>query len=231
MCNLYTVRKSPAEVAAHFGVDVPQQFNASVNTHPGAPGIVAHEADGALVLKPMVWGFPRPMKSKKTGLPIKPKPVNNIADLNNWMWRNIAPKAEHRCLIPLTMFAEAEGPDGAKTRTWFRVRDRPIVCWAGMWRDSAEWGAVYSGLMTDCNEAIRETHTRMPVLLLPEDYDRWLHGGLDDVTAFRDRCFPDDLIERSRSADPWILKRGIPESAEGDLTWTSPLDLAPEFKA
>jgi putative SOS response-associated peptidase YedK len=43
-----------------------------------------------------------------------------------------------------------------------------------MWRESAEWGPVYSGLMTDCNEAIRPVHNRMPVLLLPEDHDRWL---------------------------------------------------------
>ena len=58
------------------------------------------------------------------------------------------------------------------TRTWFFVRDLPIVAWAWMWRESDEWGQVYSGLMTDCNEAIRPCHNRMPVLLHPEDHDR-----------------------------------------------------------
>jgi putative SOS response-associated peptidase YedK len=224
MCNLYTIRKSAAEVAAHFGVDAPPaEANAPRNTYPGAPGLVAREIDGRLSLQSMVWGFPRPMKSKKTGLPIKPKPVNNIADLSNWMWRHIAPKPENRCIIPLTMFAEAEGLEGSMTRTWFRVKGHPIFAWGGMWRDSTEWGPVYSGLMTNCNEAIRETHDRMPVLLLPEDYDRWLRGGLEDVIAFRDRCFPDELIERSRSTDAWILKKGIPESAESDFVWTNPM--------
>ncbi len=207
MCNLYTVRKSAAEVAAHFGVDVPTEFNTPEETLPGYPGTVVREAEGARVLQSMVWGFPRPMKSKKTGLPIKPKPVNNIADLTNFMWRGIAPKPQWRCLIPVTGFAEAEGEKGSMTRTWFAVKDQPIFAWAGMWRISDEWGAVYSGLMTDCNEAIRPVHDRMPVLLHPDEYDQWLHGSLDDVIAFRDRCFPDELIQMNRTDELWSRRR------------------------
>jgi putative SOS response-associated peptidase YedK len=207
MCNLYTVRKSAAEVAAHFGVDVPTEFNTPEETLPGYPGMVVREAEGARVLQSMVWGFPRPMKSKKTGLPIKPKPVNNIADLTNFMWRGIAPKPQWRCLIPVTGFAEAEGEKGSMTRTWFAVKDQPIFAWAGMWRISDEWGAVYSGMMTDCNEAIRPVHDRMPVLLHPDEYDQWLHGSLDDVIAFRDRCFPDELIVMNRTDELWSRRR------------------------
>lgn len=207
MCNLYTVRKSAAEVAAHFGVDVPTEFNTPEETLPGYPGMVVREVEGARVLQSMVWGFPRPMKSKKTGLPIKPKPVNNIADLTNFMWRGIAPKPQWRCLIPVTGFAEAEGEKGSMTRTWFAVKDQPIFAWAGMWRISDEWGAVYSGMMTDCNEAIRPVHDRMPVLLHPDEYDQWLHGSLDDVIAFRDRCFPDELIEMNRTDELWSRRR------------------------
>ena len=207
MCNLYTVRKSAAEVAAHFGVDVPTEFNTPEETLPGYPGMVVREAEGVRVLQSMVWGFPRPMKSKKTGLPIKPKPVNNIADLTNFMWRGIAPKPQWRCLIPVTGFAEAEGEKGSMTRTWFTVKDQPIFAWAGMWRISDEWGAVYSGMMTDCNEAIRPVHDRMPVLLHPDEYDQWLHGSLDDVIAFRDRCFPDELIEMNRTDELWSRRR------------------------
>ena len=207
MCNLYTARKSAAEVAAHFRASVPAQFNAADEVLPGYPGMVIREQDGGRILQSMVWGFPLPMKSKRTGLPIKPKPVNNIADLTSGMWRNIAPKPSARCLIPMTEFAEAEGEKGSKTRTWFRVRGEPIFAWAGMWRESAEWGAVYSGMMTDCNEAIRPVHNRMPVLLHPDEHDQWLRGSIEDVIAFQSRCFPDDLIEMERTSEPWI-KRG-----------------------
>lgn len=69
------------------------------------------------------------------------------------------------------------------------------------------WGPVYSGVMTDCNEAIRPIHNRMPVLLLPHEYDTWLNGSFDDALAFQMRCFPDDLIEITRTDELWVKKR------------------------
>ena len=207
MCNLYTSKKTAAEIAAHFRAQLPLGLNAGGGeVYPGGPGLVIREQDGQRIVQQMIWGFPLAMKSKKTGLPIKPKPVNNIADLSSFMWRFVAPRPEHRCLIPLTGFCEAEGEKGAKTRTWIGIRDQPVFAWAGLWKDSAEWGPVYSGLMTDCNEAIRPVHDRMPVLLHEEDQDLWLHGSLDDVIAFQDRCYPDDLIQIERTTDPWLKR-------------------------
>lgn len=183
---------------------------------PGYPGMIVREDQGTRVLQSMVWGFPLPMKSKKTGLPIKPKPVNNIADLSNFMWRRIVPKPQWRCLIPGIGFAEAEGEKGAMTRTWFHLKDRPIFAWAGMWQISDEWGAVYSGMMTDANAAVTPVHNRMPVLLQPDEYDQWLRGSLDDVMAFRDRIFPPELIELDRTDELWSQRsaKAAPLSAE-----------------
>lgn len=208
MCNLYTTRVSAAEIAAHFSAKMPVNFNAAAGeVYPGAPGMVVREEAGERIVQAMTWGFPLPQKSKKTGLPIKPKPVNNIADLGSFMWRFIAGKPEHRCIIPATGFCEAEGEKGSKTRTWFSIHEQPIFAWAGMWKNSDEWGPVYSGLMTGCNEAVRPVHNRMPVLLHRDDYDLWLHGSLVDVRAFQDRCYPDDLIAIERTAEPWLRSR------------------------
>ena len=211
MCNLYTVRKSAAEVAAHFGVSAPASFNTPDENLPGYPGMVVREHDGQRILQSMVWGFPLRLKTMKPES--KPKPVNNIADLRKGMWVGLARKPESRCLIPLTEFAEAEGPKGAKTRTWFRVKDQPVFAWAGLWRRSSEWGDVYSGVMTDCNEAIRPVHDRMPVLLMPDEYDRWLNGSFEDVVGFQERCFPDDLIEMERTSELWVKRKPAVEAA------------------
>nr|WP_315380791.1 SOS response-associated peptidase family protein [uncultured Sphingomonas sp.] len=211
MCNLYQLRKSAAEVAAHFGVDTPVQSNAGEEVYPGYPGMVVREEAGARVLQSMVWGFP--LRLKGMSPTAKPKPVNNIADLTKPMWVGLAGKPEWRCLIPLTGFAEAEGAKGSKTRTWFSVKDAPLFAWAGLWRDSAEWGPVYSGVMTDCNEAIRPVHDRMPVLLHRDDHDRWLHGSFDDILGFQARCFPDDLIVMERTDEPWVKRKGAVEQA------------------
>ncbi|HEX4736708.1 MAG TPA: SOS response-associated peptidase family protein [Allosphingosinicella sp.] len=208
MCNLYRNDATPDVVSAYFRATMKVSFNAPAgDVYPGGPGMVVREEDGARILQGMTWGFPLAQKSKKTGLPIKPKPINNIADLSSFMWRFVAPRPENRCLIPLTGFCEAEGEKGAKRRTWFNVNGQSIFAWAGMWKDSHEWGPVYSGLMTDCNEAVRPVHDRMPVLLHEEDHERWLHGGLDDVIAFQNRCYPDALIGINRTDEPWLGRR------------------------
>lgn len=205
MCNLYTVRKSAAEVAAHFGVRNPVASNASGEVYPGYPGMVVREQDGERVIQSMTWGFP--LRLKGMSPTAKPKPVNNIADLAKPMWKGLAAKPYWRCIIPLTQFAEAEGPKGGKTRTWFSVKNQPIFAWAGLWRVSDEWGPVYSGVMTDCNEAIRPVHDRMPVLLHADEHAQWLNGSFDDALAFQARCFPDHLIEMERTSELWVKKR------------------------
>lgn len=206
MCNLYTIRKSEAEVAKHFGVEpssVP--LNVPDDILPAYPGIVVREAEGKRILQSMVWGFPLRPKGMKPES--KPKAVNNIADLTKSMWIGLARKPQSRCLIPLTEFAEPEGAKGSKTRTWVTIAGQSIVAWGGLWRPSAEWGPVYSGAMADCNEAMRPLHDRMPVLLHPHEYDQWLHGSLEDLVAFQKRSFPDELIEMNRTNELWVKKK------------------------
>ena len=207
MCNLYTARKSHAEIATLFGARMSAQSNAAQEVYPGTPGLVVRE-DGGRVLQSMTWGFPVRLKGMKPDS--KPKPVNNIADLRKPMWIGLARNPQWRCLIPLTAFAEAEGPKSAKTRTWFSIKDQPAFAWAGLWRESAEWGPVYSGVMTDCNEAIRPVHNRMPVLLMLDEYDRWLQGDLEEATSFQQRCFPDDLIDITRTSELWTKRSPAP---------------------
>lgn len=60
--------------------------------------------------------------------------------------------------------------------------------------------------MTECNEAIRPIHDRMPVLLQPDEYEQWLHGGFDDLLAFQQRCFPDDQIEVVRDSSTLVFR-------------------------
>lgn len=208
MCNLYTVKSNLQDLADHFGVSTAPASNASEEVYPGTPGMVMRERDGARILQSMTWGFPVRLKTMKPGS--KPIPVNNIADLAKGFWVGLARKPEWRCVIPVTGFAEAEGAKGSKTRTWFNVKDQPIFGWGGLWRDSEEWGPVYSGAMTDCNEAIRPIHDRMPVLLMPHEYDQWLHGTFDDVMGFQKRCFPDALIEMTRTSEPWVKRKEAP---------------------
>jgi putative SOS response-associated peptidase YedK len=198
--------KGVDEVARLFGATVPpRQLNFPEEVYPGYPGLVVRERDaGERVLESMTWGFPiRPRGMKPES---KPKPVNNIADVRKPMWSRLARTPRGRCLVPLTGFCEAEGEKGCKTRTWLSEPEQPVFAWAGLWRISDEWGPVYSGAMTDCNEAVRPVHNRMPVILQPHEWELWLRGSFEDVCALQDRCYPNHLVAIERTADSWAKR-------------------------
>jgi putative SOS response-associated peptidase YedK len=178
MCNLYRMTKNVSEVAAWFAaVEGEQAANFAAEVYPGYTGLVV--AEGAV--RAMTWGFPLVLKGKQ-GQPLKPKPVNNARQdkLESFFWRHSF--AERRCLIPLTGWAEAQGAKGRMTRTWLSLPAAPLFAAAGVWRQSEEWGACYSMVMTDSAGTVAaEVHERMPVLLAPDDYPRWLSAEPQDA--------------------------------------------------
>lgn len=205
MCNLYKMSKSADEVA-HFFDAIAQDLsvvpggNAPEMVYPGYPGLVLAES----AIQQMVWGFPLQRKGAK-GQPLKPKPVNNARTdkLGSSFWK---PSFEtRRCLIPVSAFAEAEGPKGGKTRTWFAPADAPLFAIAGFWRDTSEWGRAYTMVMTEANETVRGVHNRMPVILAPEDWQAYLSAEPRDAYAL---CAPYGgamLVDRTQ--EPWAGRR------------------------
>lgn len=184
MCNLYRMTKTLDEVARWFGAtDQLGNANFGDEVFPGYPGAVI--ADGKL--QQMTWGFPLTLKSKRTGEPLKPKPVNNARTdkLDGYMWRYSF--EERRCLIPLTAWAEAEGKPGSKTRTWLYRPDAELFAVGGLWRHSDEWGLVYTMVMTDSAGAAAECHSRMPVLLAQDEWSKWTDGTPSEA---RRLCIP-----------------------------------------
>lgn len=180
MCNLTRITLPASEVAAWFAaVEATQGANFGAETYPGTPGLVVAEGQ----LRVMTWGFPLVLKGKQ-GQTLKPKPVNNARTdkLETFFWRHSF--EERRCLIPLTGWAEAAGERGRMTRTWLSLPDAPLFAAAGVWRQSDEWGACYSMVMTDSEGTdAASVHERMPVLLAPEDQARWIGGTPHEAMA------------------------------------------------
>lgn len=211
MCNLYRMTKGRDEVARWFrAVDQAAGANFGDEVYPGYPGLVV--AEGAL--RQMSWGFPLAMKGAK-GQPLKPRPVNNARTdkLTGGFWRDSFVK--RRCLIPLTAWAEAEGERGAMTRTWLTRPDAELFAAAGVWRMSAEWGAVYSMVMTDSCGAAAECHERMPVLLAEGDWTDWLDGSPEEA---RKLCVPwAGSIVLDRTSQSWNKPVAAPIAQPGLL--------------
>lgn len=202
MCNLYTMRKSAAEVAAHFGVTSFASSNAPEEIYPGRPGLVVHNLDHRRTLRSMAWGFPLRLKGMKPES--KPKAVNNVRTdkLDSFMWRYSF--AERRCLIPVTEFAEAEGEKGSRTRTWFSLPNEELFAVAGIWRDTAEWGPAYSMVMTEACAHVQGVHDRMPVILARDTWFDWLDGAPDDARLLC-QPYPADMVVR-RTDEPWVKR-------------------------
>ncbi|MEM7687460.1 MAG: SOS response-associated peptidase family protein [Pseudomonadota bacterium] len=198
MCNLYRMTKSDGEVAKWFdAVNKASGSNTAEHIWPGYPGLVVAAGE----LRPMSWGFPLVMKSKRTGEPLKPKPVNNARTdkLDGFFWKSSFEK--RRCLIPLSAWAEAEGPKGAKTRTWLSLADVDLFAVAGVYRDSDEFGPCYSMVMTSAAGAAAEVHDRMPVILRSDDYASWQSG---DPSEAKELCRPyEGNIFLARTSDSW----------------------------
>jgi len=198
MCNLYRMTKNKDEVAQMFdAVETLGGANFGEEVYPGYPGLVVAGGE----VRQMNWGFPLVMKGKK-GQPLKPKPVNNARTdkLGSFFWRHSF--EERRCLIPLSAWAEAQGAKGAMTRTWLSLPDAELFACAGLWRQSDEWGACFSMVMTEsAGSAAEQVHSRMPVLLRSQDYQGWLSGSAEEATALC-KAFSGDL-SIDHTDQPW----------------------------
>lgn len=200
ICNLYRLTKGEEEVARLFRASTATGSNFASEVYPGYPGLVIAEGR----TRQMTWGFPLVLNGKQ-GQPLKPKPVNNTrADkLSTGLWR---PSFQsRRCLIPVSAFAEAEGERGRMTRTWFMLPDQEVFAVAGIWRESVEWGAVYSMVMTEACIHVADVHDRMPVILREADWTDWLDGP-PDAASLLCRPYP-ELMVVERTAVPWVKRQ------------------------
>lgn len=196
------MRASVADVAAAFDAEPVTGLVVPAETIEGQLGLVVYERNGRRHLRSMTWGLPRPGRSRSSGDTVDR--VGMVADLTNPMWEELVVDPRYRCLIPITHFGNPDGVFGSKKRTWFSVKDRPIVAWAGFCRNLPNIGPVYAGMTMTANEAIPPTNDRMPVLLDPEDHDGWLHGDIKEVIRFMYRPpFDAERMEVVRTDDAW----------------------------
>lgn len=82
-----------------------------------------------------------------------------------------------RCLIPVSGFYEWTGEKGRKQPFAIGLRNRRWFCFAGIWDRAMIDGSEidsFTILTTTPNDLMAGLHTRMPVILKPEDYATWL---------------------------------------------------------
>jgi putative SOS response-associated peptidase YedK len=109
------------------------------------------------------------------------------------------PFRDRRCLILADGFYEWQKLDGRKQPYHIRRRDGKPFAFAGVWdrwRKGDEPVESCTILTTDANELMRPLHDRMPVILDPAQFERWLDPALhkaEEVQPLLAPCPPDWL--------------------------------------
>jgi putative SOS response-associated peptidase YedK len=124
------------------------------------------------------WGLV-PSWAKDTSIGHRMANVRSDTALTKTSFRNAMQK--RRCLIPADVFYEWQDVPGQKRRKPFAValRDAEVFAFGGLWeawreKEGGEWLITCAILTTEPNELLEPIHDRMPVIIRPDDYARWL---------------------------------------------------------
>lgn len=195
MCARFSLTAPPELLARFFGFLGVPEWEPRFNVAPTQAVPVLRGPPPALV--PMRFGLLPPWtKDPKGGPPL----INARADtiFDKPAFRGAARR--RRCVVPATGFYEwRSGPRG-KEALLFRLPDAGLFGFAGIWEAWRPLGGEappvesFAIVTTEANALVGEVHDRMPVLLRPDDFARWL-GPLDDgAIAALLRPAPDDLL-------------------------------------
>jgi putative SOS response-associated peptidase YedK len=181
VCGRYVLKTTRRQLAEWFGADpsdIPE-FGPSYNVTPQTlqPIVRLNRDTGQREIVLLRWGLiPYWSKDAKIGystINAKAETITTAPAFREAIQRR-------RCLVPADAFYEWQKLD-AKTKQPFAIalQNGEPYAFAGLWegwRDpkTRERLETFTVITTDANELIEPMHNRMPVILEPKDYERWL---------------------------------------------------------
>jgi putative SOS response-associated peptidase YedK len=187
MCGRFALTATPEELMELFGLLEVDDFPARFNIAPTQPIIVIVASDRAapgsnlperkaLLVR---WGF-TPGWAKDPGK--FPLLINARAETAVGKAAFRAAMRHRRILVPASGFYEwrrpAKGGGEPSQAYWVRPRKGGVIAFAGLMEtwSSADGSEVDTAaiLTADANRVVRHIHDRMPVVIQPEDFTRWL---------------------------------------------------------
>ena len=243
MCGRYELHSHPAAVALAFGLAQPPDLQARYNIAPMTEvPIVRVNAEGHRELVRVRWGLvPRWAKDPTIGARMINARGETVADKPSFQM----PYRRHRCLLPADGFYEwqsttapSAGADSQRKQPMhIGMADGALFGLAGLferWR--SEDGNVLDTcaiVTTEANALLASIHDRMPVIIAPEHYERWLDPADADVAdliapypSAAMACYPvSTRVSNVRNDDPAVLERAEPvavEAGTGDAEPNAP---------
>ncbi len=189
MCGRFTLTQPGEAVAAHFRLEPAPVLRARFNIAPMQPVLaVRARPEGGREAAHFRWGlipaWARP--PVKSSTPLINARAEGLASKPSFReaWRR------RRCLVPADGFYEWAEEQGRRRCWQIRRRDQGIFAIAGLWEPwpaalppvanppAAEGPKESCTLITTTpNALVAPVHNRMPAVLAPEAYDRWLNAA------------------------------------------------------
>jgi putative SOS response-associated peptidase YedK len=225
VCGRFTLTAAPDAVAGAFELDEEPRLEPRFNIAPGQGVATIHQSsEGARVFALRRWGLvPRWARDPKIGSRLINARSETVAEKP--AFRDAFRR--RRCLVPADGFFEWAAAGSGPRQPWYiGLRGRSCFGIAGLyesWEDP-EGQRIDSCVLltTDANERLRPIHARMPVILAPEDFTRWLDPGLSEPTQLAGllRAYPDEAMELRP------VSRRVNRPEHDDAACIAPIDAA-----
>jgi len=130
-----------------------------------------------------------------------------------------------RCLVPADGFFEWRKDGKARQPFLFRRKDQAPFAFAGLWErwhNPADDSVVRSCTIITCppNELVAPLHDRMPVILAPDDHQRWLDSATDGRSllapcpaAWLENLAVNPRVNSPKHDDPECIQPSMVQSA------------------
>lgn len=184
MCGRYASYSPIDQIARLLQAEPAVQLDPRYNIAPGQQVLAARlNTAGARELVGLHWGLiPVWAKDRKTGYSLINARAETVAEKPTFRHAF----KQRRCLIAADGFYEwRKADEGPKQPYFIRLKTREPFAFAGLWEHwEDKWAEKGGGeaqtidscaiIVTRANSLVKQIHDRMPVILSPADYDRWL---------------------------------------------------------
>jgi putative SOS response-associated peptidase YedK len=201
MCGRYTLNTTGRDIASHFKLEVAPDVEPRYNVAPTQTLPVVRKPDEQTPREAaeMRWGLiPFWADDPSIGNRMINARSETVHEKNAYR----VAFSRRRCLVPASGFFEWQKTGDGKQPWYFHHADDELLGFAGIWEhwEDDETGEViesYSILTGEPNDTVSQVHKRMPVTLLPGEYDFWLNPEVEDKKALHDLAttvFPSEML-------------------------------------
>jgi putative SOS response-associated peptidase YedK len=179
---------------------------------------IVHE----LSLDPLRWGLIPYWCQDPTG---GRKPINAKSETVDRLPTFRDAYRKRRCVVPVDGFFEWKAIKGQRAKQPYAIAMKTGEPFGvgGIWENwkeprSGHWIRTFAVITTDANQLVAEIHDRIPLIIAPEDYLRWLGEEID----------PRDLMKPfpSEPMRMWPISTRVNKPENDDPSIVDPIELA-----